>query len=622
MDVGGGLELEVEAETSPPHPLSVVRITPTGRCASPTQDTVATGPWVIVKRDNPRMQRAIAEAIEDLTLRPIMSVGGVRRESKVSIPAYRLTAGYLYVPRGYALQKWGGGGAEHDRVSNGEDVSERVWFAGSLRNQAQTRFVTQLLAHLRHHETRGTALALGSAEPGCGKTVMFLHLWAHSIRRKCLVIVRGLSIVAQWVSAIRRFVPEANVGVIQRDTWQIEGRDIVVASADTLAKRADRYKSALWDRFGIVCFDEAHHIVAATLVRVYCTCMRARYCVALTGTPDRKDGLTHAMPWFIGPNAAHMKNEQHVHVRVVRFEGGAREHVAHRWGPAKGRPNDAAMISKLAEDGARLDVAIRILMDCIRAKRRVLVLTSRTQLRDELCARITAQCTEEEASLRHVRLSAQEHSETDTKIRSEDDSRSAAHDALLLAAYLSDPSEAEAETTRLKVLLARKPRKRSRPKTAEATSPVAPSFAPWVECLCAEDSASTRLRKSASNVLIATYVLAREALDLPSMDTVFFLTPAVDVRQAIGRIRRAGASETSSRATSSVLETCGGLAIDLVDTFPPFDRWAWVRNTFYRKEPFIDTSSFTWRKEEEGGGEGWDSLRSMPREGPLTRCLK
>jgi superfamily II DNA or RNA helicase len=50
--------------------------------------------------------------------------------------------------------------------------------------------------------------------------------------------------------------------------------------------------------FGLAIFDEAHHLAA----RVFCTALRSInfWVLALTATPDRRDGLAHVFQWFLG----------------------------------------------------------------------------------------------------------------------------------------------------------------------------------------------------------------------------------------------------------------------------------------------------------------------------------
>ena len=58
------------------------------------------------------------------------------------------------------------------------------------------------------------------------------------------------------------------------------------------------------------------------------------------------------------------------------------------------------------------------------------------------------------------------------------------------------------------------------------------------------------LNKSAEKqVIIATFSLAHEGLDIPTLDTVLLSTPHSDVKQAVGRILR----ETKGKVNSPVI---------------------------------------------------------------------
>ena len=41
-----------------------------------------------------------------------------------------------------------------------------------------------------------------------------------------------------------------------------------------------------------------------------------------------------------------------------------------------------------------------------------------------------------------------------------------------------------------------------------------------------------------ARVIFSTYQMAREALDIPSLDTLFMISPVMDVEQSVGRIMR------------------------------------------------------------------------------------
>ena len=73
-------------------------------------------------------------------------------------------------------------------------------------------------------------------------------------------------------------------------------------------------------------------------------------------------------------------------------------------------------------------------------------------------------------------------------------------------------------------------------------------------------------------VIIATYAMAEEGLDIKSLTTLIMATPKVDVTQSIGRILRKKHAQA--------------LVIDIVDTHSLFQRHFKKRKTFYRKQKF------------------------------------
>ena len=73
-------------------------------------------------------------------------------------------------------------------------------------------------------------------------------------------------------------------------------------------------------------------------------------------------------------------------------------------------------------------------------------------------------------------------------------------------------------------------------------------------------------------VIIATYAMAEEGLDIKTLTTLIMATPRVDVRQAVGRILRKKHDNAE--------------VYDIIDTHPIFQRHWKKRQTFYRKSNF------------------------------------
>lgn len=75
-------------------------------------------------------------------------------------------------------------------------------------------------------------------------------------------------------------------------------------------------------------------------------------------------------------------------------------------------------------------------------------------------------------------------------------------------------------------------------------------------------------------VILATYSMASEALDIPALNTLMMLTPRSNIEQSIGRIMR---------QKSSIQP----LVIDFVDNIPCFKRQSYSRRRFYKKMKYL-----------------------------------
>jgi superfamily II DNA or RNA helicase len=79
-----------------------------------------------------------------------------------------------------------------------------------------------------------------------------------------------------------------------------------------------------------------------------------------------------------------------------------------------------------------------------------------------------------------------------------------------------------------------------------------------------------------AQVIFATYSMAAEALDIPTLNTLIMVTPRKEVEQAVGRI---------TRKTDHPVQP---LIIDIIDQLPSFVRQGYCRRRFYNKKGFIN----------------------------------
>lgn len=87
-------------------------------------------------------------------------------------------------------------------------------------------------------------------------------------------------------------------------------------------------------------------------------------------------------------------------------------------------------------------------------------------------------------------------------------------------------------------------------------------------------SESERKVSSECRIILSTYTMAKEGLDIPRLDTLILATPKGDIVQASGRVQRKHPEKKTP------------LIIDVIDTFSVFEQLRWKRWSFYRRENF------------------------------------
>ena len=102
---------------------------------------------------------------------------------------------------------------------------------------------------------------------GAGKTVVFSALAAQMrpLGVRSLILAHRDELIRQAAAKVRAIAPELRVGVYQGPTREVRGRDVVVASVQSLT-RAERRAELAREGFRLVIVDEAHHAVANTYV--------------------------------------------------------------------------------------------------------------------------------------------------------------------------------------------------------------------------------------------------------------------------------------------------------------------------------------------------------------------
>lgn len=302
-----------------------------------------------------------AEQLEDererLTLQPRASFG----KPPPAFPVWSEDDTMFHVPRFYGIDRFGD--AEFDDRVKGVPV-EHMHFTGTL-TPVQIRAMDAIQKHMGASGVKGSIVSLPC---GMGKTV-FAVAFAARMKRKTAIIVHKGQIGDQWVETFQRFSPGLKIGWIQGKDWQMEGMDVVVCMVMTLAKR--ELDPKLFDEFGVVIADEAHHYAAPVMQKAM-KCFNAEIILGLTATKFRPDGLTPLLNWSLGPDGFHVERDASESVRVsIALYGGATREILTK----AGQPLVAVMINQLAVHVKRNQfIAKRIV--AFRAQGRVILILS------------------------------------------------------------------------------------------------------------------------------------------------------------------------------------------------------------------------------------------------------
>jgi superfamily II DNA or RNA helicase len=129
---------------------------------------------------------------------------------------------------------------------------------------------------------------------GAGKSHV-AALAIHRTQRSSLVVVPTLDLVSQWHGVLASTFG-CEVGIVGGGYHEV--RDLCVATYDSAFLHAER----LGNRFGLVIYDECHHLPGESYAFAARACI-APFRLGLTATPERADGREALLDRLIGPIA-------------------------------------------------------------------------------------------------------------------------------------------------------------------------------------------------------------------------------------------------------------------------------------------------------------------------------
>lgn len=539
----------------------------------------------------------------ELTIKPFIQ--GAPPGSAATFPAYRESGNKLYVPHYYGIQRFGV--PTEIKISEGTNIN--LSFAGQLRDYQ--RPVVEKYIH--HVKSQSSGIGGGLLELPCawGKTSGSLYILSQ-LNKKAIVIIHKEFLMNQWIERIQQFLPEARIGKIQGQTIDIENKDIVLCMLQSLVGK--EYPSDLFESFGLTIIDEVHHISSQTFSNALFKVV-TKYMLGLSATMERKDGTTKVFKLFLGEviHKAENKTETDVEVRSVYYKTNDAE-FNETILDFKGQPQISSMISKLCAYSRRTEFIIshlnafirngseaecnahKALMDSSVPPCRMCSKTDNYLVRNTCCG-ITKYCfpcmnhTSEQMIITATGRKQRPKCPDCKKVLAFEQN------------YIENPFVKPLKTVHTIVLS-------HNLNVLEYIYKkfVSKNYASVGYYVGGMSEQELKLAET-KQIILASFAMASEGLDIPTLNAEFLITPKTDVVQSVGRILRAKHATTKP------------VIYDFIDTHETFRRQWLKRRAFYRKQKYRIVSFGLEQEIDSQEDSDQDKDQDQDDEANKGKCL-
>jgi superfamily II DNA or RNA helicase len=322
-------------------------------------------------------------------------------------------------------------------------------------------------------------------------TVMSLNIIAQ-LGKKTLVVVHKDFLLKQWRERIEQFLPDARVGLVKAKVIDIEDKDIVMASLQSLAMK--EYDKGTFDEFGLVVCDEVHNFAAEVFSRALFK-TNFKYSLGLSATITRKDGLSKVFKWHLG-DIVYKNTKKKIDKVLVECHEYYNDSSSYSKEETlfNNKPNMARMINNICSFDNRTDYIINIIK----------------------------------------------------RIKNEENNRN----ILLLSDRREHLKDLKNKIDNLQI---------NNSKTGYYVGGMKDSELKYTEDNC--------------DIILATFSMAAEGLDLPKLDSVILCSPKSSIEQSVGRILR---KKMEDRIYIPLI-------IDIIDYFSMFINQSKKRIKYYKK---------------------------------------
>ncbi len=288
---------------------------------------------------------------------------------------YRENKTKLYLPKYYGLQRFGI--PDRNVIGQGE-TRPNMNFVGSLRDY-QIEQVDAFLNACDDPTKMGGIVSIGC---GGGKTVIAINI-ACRLKLKTLFISHKDFLNVQFAERVKMFSPDSSIGIIKQNKIDIENKDFVVGSLQSIAMRD--YDPDIFKDFGLVIIDEVHHCSAEVFSQALIkTC--SPFVLGLSATLNRKDGLRKVFEWFIGKPVVKLINntdDNDIDVKYYHFTSNNSEYNRIET-MFNGKISAVKMLGNVVSYKPRILFIVEAIKENMTKERQLLVLSERKALLNDI----------------------------------------------------------------------------------------------------------------------------------------------------------------------------------------------------------------------------------------------
>jgi superfamily II DNA or RNA helicase len=288
---------------------------------------------------------------------------------------YRENKTKLYLPKYYGLQRFGI--PDRNVIGQGE-TRPNMNFVGSLRDYQ----VEQVDAFLNACDDPTKMGGIVSIKCGGGKTVIAINI-ACRLKLKTLFISHKDFLNVQFAERVKMFSPDSTIGIIKQNKVDIDNKDFVVGSLQSIAMRD--YDPDIFKDFGLVIIDEVHHCSAEVFSQALIkTC--SPFVLGLSATLNRKDGLRKVFEWFIGKPVIKLINntdDNDIDVKYYYFISNNPEYNRIKT-MFNGKISAVKMLGNVVSYKPRTQFIVEAIKENMTKERQLLVLSERKALLNDI----------------------------------------------------------------------------------------------------------------------------------------------------------------------------------------------------------------------------------------------